>query len=319
MKKKIAVLGGGISGVVAARELSKKPDFEVDLFEKNFFLGGLHRSVRKKSRVFDIGPFIFWDPFELFEVFPLAKNYFFPVDLKAYSITPQGKYDQYPMSLKGYLKNNGPLVFLLSAFDLLFSKLKYKKRDNVRSYAKYHTGSLIYEKSGLRYYIERFYGLKDDEISLQFAEKRLNMINEFSPFKYFLKHVQKRFFAQSLKNERIPIVHSQDGFQSLYEHIKEQLELSGTTVTVGADLKQIRRHGEKFMLYVNGQKKDYHKIISTIPIPAVLKLIGDDTQPGIKCIHLLSLFYIGIVKKRASIIFNHTARGKWKKITVFSD
>ena len=46
-KKKIAVIGSGISGISAAYFLSSK--YEVDLFEKNNYLGGHTRTVKIKS------------------------------------------------------------------------------------------------------------------------------------------------------------------------------------------------------------------------------------------------------------------------------
>jgi len=38
MKKKIAIIGSGISGITAGYELSKK--YEIHIYEKNSYLGG---------------------------------------------------------------------------------------------------------------------------------------------------------------------------------------------------------------------------------------------------------------------------------------
>ena len=42
MKKKIAIIGSGISGLTAALELQKK--YEVHVYEKNSYLGGHTRT-----------------------------------------------------------------------------------------------------------------------------------------------------------------------------------------------------------------------------------------------------------------------------------
>ncbi len=54
---KIAILGGGISGLTAAYRLSKlRPDCEITVFEKKERLGGVMHTVRKGSFLFEEGP-----------------------------------------------------------------------------------------------------------------------------------------------------------------------------------------------------------------------------------------------------------------------
>src|SRR5260221_14211723 len=53
--KKIAVLGGGVSGVIAAKHLADKKTANVHVIEKSRQLGGLHRGIRLDGLVFDIG------------------------------------------------------------------------------------------------------------------------------------------------------------------------------------------------------------------------------------------------------------------------
>ena len=55
MKKKIAIVGAGITGIVIAKILSSK-NFKIDLFEKNSQIGGVMRDYEVENNSFFIGP-----------------------------------------------------------------------------------------------------------------------------------------------------------------------------------------------------------------------------------------------------------------------
>lgn len=59
--KKIAIIGGGISGLSAASYMSKA-GHKVDLYEKNQTLGGRARQLKKDGFTFDMGPTFYWMP-----------------------------------------------------------------------------------------------------------------------------------------------------------------------------------------------------------------------------------------------------------------
>ena len=65
MGKKIAVIGGGFSGLAAATYLAKA-GFEVTLFEKNSTVGGRNRKFTEKGYTFEMGPSWYWMP-EVFD------------------------------------------------------------------------------------------------------------------------------------------------------------------------------------------------------------------------------------------------------------
>lgn len=65
MKKKIAVIGSGFSGLTASATLAQL-GHEVHVFEKNSAIGGRARQIREKGFLFDMGPSWYWMP-EVFE------------------------------------------------------------------------------------------------------------------------------------------------------------------------------------------------------------------------------------------------------------
>ena len=68
MTKKIAIIGGGFSGLSAATYLAKE-GFDVTIFEKNSTIGGRNRKFTEDGFTFEMGPSWYWMP----EVFD---NYF---------------------------------------------------------------------------------------------------------------------------------------------------------------------------------------------------------------------------------------------------
>ena len=74
MREKIAVLGGGVAGVVLANELSGLDQVEIHLFEQLPVLGGLQKSVHLNGLNYDIGTFVLSEGHELFASFPWLKD-----------------------------------------------------------------------------------------------------------------------------------------------------------------------------------------------------------------------------------------------------
>jgi phytoene desaturase len=67
MKKRVTVLGAGISGLSASAFLAKE-GFDVTILEKNTSIGGRARQFNKDGFVFDMGPSWYWMP-DVFERF----------------------------------------------------------------------------------------------------------------------------------------------------------------------------------------------------------------------------------------------------------
>lgn len=67
MKKKIAVIGSGFSGLTASATLARD-GHEVHVFEKNSSIGGRARQIRDQGFLFDMGPSWYWMP-EVFETY----------------------------------------------------------------------------------------------------------------------------------------------------------------------------------------------------------------------------------------------------------
>jgi len=140
MKKvRVAVIGGGVSGIAAAEELSRNPKYEVTLIERNSRLGGLNQSIEIDDLVYDIGTFVYTADHCLLETFPELKKSFVPITYAPINVKEHGKQDLHPISLQGYWRNYGTVNLALSAMSLLFAKIKYRNYKTLPDYCKYST------------------------------------------------------------------------------------------------------------------------------------------------------------------------------------
>ena len=313
MSKRIAVIGGGISGVCTACELAKDPRLSVDVIERAPRLGGLHRSVRVDGSAFDIGYFIFNENHDMFVSFPFLKDHFTRVQLRQRTITPSGSVDTYPLTINTYARDHGWLGVLYAALDVAVCKLLYHRRKNVPAYAKYHMGRAVYRNSGIKHYLERLYGIPDQDVGIEFALQRLSYIQNYPIY---------RMLVQAMKRKRKPAEHTDciyvkpiAGFDAAYALIQQYLESLGTTVYLNTEVDKVAQSQGRFTVTFNSELRSYDRVVSTIPIPSMLKLTGANTEVELETMNLVSLFYKGTPRCDWTTLFNFTLSGSWKRIT----
>lgn len=326
MKKiKVAILGGGITGVTLAKELSDNSKFEVDLIEKASSLGGFHRNFEVGGIKYDIGAFTFHQRHNLFKSFPGILDLYQPIKNNFGSVVGKNSLDSYPCTLKGYIKHTGLRSVITTFLEMSFSKLIFWKRNNIPSFAKYYIGKNAYHKTGLKNYIERLYQVSDQDIDIQFAQKRLACIKNTGSLRKILKKRlkgQKDFLAPSVSKSAY--VRPREGFSKIYDSLHQRLVNNGVSIKLNSQIKTIKKitasNKSLFEIEFLGENKVYDEVVSTIPIPVVSQLIGQPLKQEFDSINLLTLFYRfnGDTKHNHNVLHNFTSEGAWKKITTFS-
>jgi len=310
---RVAVLGGGAAGVVTADTLARR-GAEVDLFERNSILGGLHRSVEVDGDVFDIGAFFFTRDHALIQAFPAAQPLLVEVDHHAVSITPSGSLDGYPCTPRGYMRDHGPWRSALAFGDLLLSRARYRHPDTVPAYSMHSLGRAVYRNAGLKEYLERFYGAPDSDIDLDVVRPRLSVLVHYARLGRLVR------LGLRPKHRRLQphFARPRAGFPSFYDVMAESLGTLGVNVRRGVTLTSMRRAADRFELEWEGGSAVYDHVVSTIPPPLALRLMHEDPGPDAPHISLLSLFYRGRLRIPGNVIYNFTHDGRWKRFTVFS-
>jgi phytoene dehydrogenase-like protein len=324
--EEVAILGGGVAGVVLAQELAGDARFRVDLVERETRLGGLHRSVSAGGATYDIGAFAFESDHGLLHAFPGLRDVFVHTPYIRRSLTDKGTIDIYPLSLRGYVRDHGVRRLGSACLDLALSKVRHRRRDTLPAFVRYYLGDRMYRDSGLRNYIERFYGAREDEIDLEFARQRLEVMQRECSLRGNALRLLARLFARPAGPDPWRAweawVRPREGFDLVYRLIRDQLEARGVTVLTGRRIRAITRAGDGFAVEFDDQTRHYRRVISTIPVPAVLRYIGLPPRPGhaLDCMTLASLFYRfrGDPGHDAVVLYNFTPDGSWKRLTMFS-
>lgn len=320
---RVAVLGGGVAGVVAAGELALQPGVTVELFEKAPHLGGLQHSVVVRGAAYDIGAFLFGEDHELLHVFPTLRGAFMNAQPTHRSLTPSGTLDDYPSTVRGYVRDHGVLAFARALASLLVAKVRYRKRDTLPSLVRYYLGDTLYERSGFRTYIERLYGLPDHEIDMEFAARRLFFLRDVCSLRARAARATKRLLRRadlSYVQPRV-LVRPREGFQALYALVHEALTARGVAVALGTAPEAIRRGATgTFELALPDGVRVFDRIVSTLPVAVTARLIGQPLGEALDYMKLISLFYryVPPTTYDAAVVCNLTRSGRWKRLVDFS-
>lgn len=321
---RVAVLGGGVAGVVAAAELARESGVEVVLYEKSEHLGGLQHSITIHGAAYDIGAFIFTADHELFRAFPGLVDSFEGSHPLHRSITPGGQVDHYPATLRGFVRDNGVLRSIGAMASLLAAKVRYARRDSLPSLVRYYLGTVIYERSGFRTYLERLYGLPDHEIDLEFASTRLFFLADVCSLRRRGRRAVARVWRKPLDSFDAPatFVRPRDGFASIYAAIAERLVAEGVEVHTSALLQRVERSASGgFTVHAGDTSAHFDRVISTLPVAITARLIGERPPEGLEYMKLISLFYRfrGARGHEAAVLCNLTRHGRWKRAVAFSE
>ena len=312
---KIAIVGGGITGVIIAAHAA--PNARVTLYESSGALGGLHRSVVIDDYSYDIGSFFFADDHPVFDTFHGLRDFFIPVLPTGQSIHNGGGLDTYPLSASGYRRNHGTAHVIAALADLSISKWRHRRRDTLPSYCRYYLGERVYRNSGLHNYIERLYGLGEADIDVRFATERLAALRSLAGIRNVLSRTA---FRRRPTEPRRFLARPRGGFQEMYDFIEADLVARGIRVKKKTAINMIARRTGDFSLRTGSGTERFDRIISTAPIPATARMVGVAPHHRFPTRSLLTLFYRyrGDPGFNAAALYNFSTEGEWKRITDFS-
>ncbi|HKP75597.1 MAG TPA: FAD-dependent oxidoreductase, partial [Longimicrobiaceae bacterium] len=114
------------------------------------------------------------------------------------------------------------------------------------------------------------------------------------------------------------VARPESGFDPVFEAIAHGLRERGVRAELGARVESVARDGAGFVVTADGREIGCDAVVSTIPLPVMLRLAGMEPEMRFDSLPLLSLFYRGRVKPRAPLLYNFSETGQWKRITVFS-
>ncbi|SNB75054.1 Protoporphyrinogen oxidase [Arboricoccus pini] len=312
----VIILGGGVTGLTYARDLARSGQ-RVCLVEPEDRLGGNQRSWSQGDYTFDIGAFFFTRGGPFLQTFAEVGEMFEDVKPSFGRINPHGAVLTYPVKPRELVRDLTPLELLALPVDLFLSRIRYARMRSAGDFARFYLGNLIYARTGLKGYIERFFSSSDHTVDVDFARKRMRWIADAASLR---GRFQRRRVRRVESGAVQACVRPRQGFEALYARIGELLGQDGVTIITGADLQDLQRTPDGFALRVNGQQIQGDRVIGTIPGEAMARLIGLTPIETPPTLDLVTLFARAPERLNTphGVLFNFTAEGRWKRLTMHS-
>lgn len=321
---KLLIIGAGISGLAAAR-LALNRCFDVHIMESTDRIGGMMRSEIVESQAYDIGAFTFPQGNSMFDVFPELSNAMFAGNriLKLNNIVNTGYIDIFPFTLQGLFNNSSilDLARISASYMMTFGS---RDADDLRSWLVSHMGSAFYDLSGLHRYIERYYGLPDNEISMKFAKGRMGYIEDFrienTVMNWFRKFARRTGGKCMDADTHYPLLRPRSGFEELFSVIERSLGEHGCTVSKNEMITGLRKLDESYLVTTNKRIEEaFDSVLLAAPPQSIIDSVGIDRPcNAVESFSLLSMFIKGNMLIDGDILYNSSPYGNWKRMTLFN-
>lgn len=319
MGKRVAVLGGGITGVVGARMLARS-GMDVTIFEAASTLGGLQRSHRFDGLTFDIGPFSLSRP-TIERVFPEVVQELTPVRFSYAVIWPRMIAGAFPPSPGWFIRSFGAIETLRVGFSLAVTRTRPDGAADLDDYLSAVAGRYAYEHYGIRRYVERLFRTSFCEIDIAFARQRLSWVSQRYSFRKIAASSLPRFARPAGKPPPLPnFTRPAQGFQAMYDTIFRVLTKEGVGVRLGTPVRSLRGASGAWTLNSASGDEHYDEVFSTLPIPIMQRILGHASVFSGRTMTLVTALYDfdAGAYEGPPIIYNLSDEGAWKRIFVQS-
>ncbi len=250
MRKKIAILGGGLTGLTAGYFLAKK-NYQITIFEKKETLGGLASGFKKKGWQW----YLDYTYHHIFsndnDIIDFAKqinfNNFFFRSLQTASIFDDLKIR--PIDT--------PIDFLKLDFLNIFDKLR---AGLILIFLKISPFLKVYENQICENFLKKTMGkIIWDKLWQELFRKK---------FGKYAENVLASFFWARIKKRTKKLGYPKGGFQNFINYIEKQLKSLKVKMLKNHQINEIKKTGNKFI--IDNNEFDY--VISTLPTPILIKI-----------------------------------------------
>jgi protoporphyrinogen oxidase len=267
---KIAILGGGFTGLTAAYYLQKK-GHDITIYEQNNNLGGLAAGFKEPEWNWHI---------------ERAYHHLFTSDHHinrlAKDIGFDGIYYQTPETSSLYKVENNYRTFPLDSPQnlLTFPLLSLPERlrvGAVMAFLKYAGFKSIYEHTTAHAFLTRYMG--DHAYQVMFGELFRKKFGKYAE-KILTSFIWARIVVRTNQ-----LGYVKGGFQTFIDHLSELITENGNSIHLQQRIEHIEKKGEGFELTIQDLAHEsntnelFDLVISTVPTPVLTKL-GEHIFPA---------------------------------------
>lgn len=331
MKKRVLVLGGGISGLSVAWKLAEN-DISVEVVEAEEYLGGLSATIKKNGRKMDFGPHAFFSEeqmildtiFNLFEEkVPAGKR-----DVRLYM---SGKYLRYPLNAEDIILKLGlkPSVrcFISFVLEKLKSEQKYGSQGpNMEQWSIRQFGKALHELF-FKPYTEQFWDVPCNMLSPD-CIPTYKQISFSKTLKLLFISKKRRDNLSIIDREMLPLYYPRDGFGSIAEEIAKRVTSSKGKINCGLKVSEIRHlDNGGFVVKARtreGENREFEAnyLVSTIPISDLIRMLSPEAPSEVKeaadKLKYLSLLVLYLVTDRKELLdgmYEYSLEKPYNRIT----
>lgn len=274
MRQDFVVLGGGIAGLAAARELLKKGQ-SVTLIEKGAVIGGLARTFERDGFRFDLGGHRFHsnNPSVVGWVKDLLKSDLLTVPRISH-IHLEGKFVDYPLQFPQSLAIFSPPRATLMGASYLMAKLKQNGHEDVsfEDWVVRRFGWAMYEVF-FEPYTKKVWGIPCNELSAQWASQRIGIPSLWSALREVMKPSKN-----NLSTTITQFYYPRQGFGMIPTALGRDILAAGGAIETSTTLSKLVPNSAGFEVTVShrdGSPKIIQaaNVVSTIPLNYLLEAI----------------------------------------------
>lgn len=280
MSKRILILGAGVSGLSAGILLAQK-GHTVTLIEKSKEAGGLAKTIRCKNLHLDLGPH------SLIDHHPEVTKWLQQILPQTLKQLPERKvrfsfrrkllrYPLRPLDLLSKLPLTSWILVMKDMIQVAFFKNQSKEAQekSVESWAISSFGQHLYD-CFFKPYTEQFWKMPANQLSARSipSHTRLSFQNAWK----LLFQNKKASSATSQEREKLAHYYPDFGYGDIPDALCHQLMNAGGTLKLQTEAIALQKTKQGWQVETknenNSELSAYDVVISTIPIPALFKIL----------------------------------------------
>ncbi len=243
---RVVILGGGPTGLYAARRLVGQPGVSVTLLEKESRPGGLATSFQQGKNWYDLGVHMLheFDQEIYKDIVAMMGDESIPVELNA-KIRYAGAFYRYPLQFVDMIKGIPPLTLMNCVVQLLAAQTWYKffprKPKNAEEALQQLYGDALY-KFFFKDFTHRYWGFPTTELSATFITSKMPRLTAVDVLKKILAKVGIKDSSVHAVDSALleeTLHYSRTGAEAMPRYLGRFIKEHGGHLVLGADVSAV--------------------------------------------------------------------------------